>query len=309
VEVGEQPEAVGPRVGRPHPPAEVGERGDPPAAADAAGEHDVRLHDVDAAAQHEVARLGEAPHHLARSEPQRRRRPQPRVALHVAGRQRLLEPVHAERLERAGARDRLRDVPRPRAVAGHPPAVVGVDHDLHRRADRLAHRRDDRDVVAPVRVVEAELDRAHPRGTQRDHPPRALLGDDELAARRVGQDPLAAAAEEAPQRLARQPRREVPDRDLRAPRPPVVQVDGLAQLAHHLGPPRVQPDEQPLQQRRVGQVVAARVARRAVLGADDDEAGLHAAARLRVPGRAERRIEVEPVAPDLERGDPHQPPV
>ena len=100
VQVGEQPEPVGPRVRRPHPPAEVRERGDPPAAADPAREHHVGLDDVDAAAQDQVARLGQAPDHLARGEPQRGRRPQPRVALDVADRQRLLEPVHAERLER-----------------------------------------------------------------------------------------------------------------------------------------------------------------------------------------------------------------
>ena len=68
-----------------------------------AGQDDVRLHDVDPAAQHEVARLVQAAHHLARREPQRRAGAQPRVALDVVRRERLLEPVDAERLERAGA--------------------------------------------------------------------------------------------------------------------------------------------------------------------------------------------------------------
>ena len=64
----------------------------------------------------EIARLGEAPHHLARREPQRRRRPQPRVALHVPGGQRLLQPVDRRA---ARARGRTRSPPaRPRAARG-----------------------------------------------------------------------------------------------------------------------------------------------------------------------------------------------
>ena len=59
-------EAVRPRVRRERAAAQVRERGDPPAAAEAAGEHHVGLHHVDAAAQDEVARLEQAAHHLAR---------------------------------------------------------------------------------------------------------------------------------------------------------------------------------------------------------------------------------------------------
>ena len=87
--------------------------------------------------------------------------------------QRLLEPVDAERLERACALRRGRDVPARREIAGHAPALVGVDHDLEVAADRVAHRLDDRDVVAPVGVVEAQLDRPHARVAQRDAPRRA----------------------------------------------------------------------------------------------------------------------------------------
>ena len=49
VQVRQQAEAVGPRVGRERAAAQVGERRDPPAAAEAAREDDIGLHDVDAA--------------------------------------------------------------------------------------------------------------------------------------------------------------------------------------------------------------------------------------------------------------------
>ena len=110
--------------------------------------------------------------------------------------------------------------------------------------------------VAPVGVVEAQLDRPHAGVAQRRHAARALVRLDELAARGVGEDPLGAAAEQPPQRLAERAGDQVPDRDLGGPRPPAVEVDRLAQLAHDLGAARVEADQQPLEQRRVGQVVA-----------------------------------------------------
>ena len=138
--------------------------------------------------------------------------------------------------------------------------VVGVDHQLDVAADRVAHRLDDRDVLAPVGVVEAELDGPHAGVAQRRDAPGALLGLDQLAARGVGEQPLAAAAEQTPQRLAQRAADEVPGRDLGGPRPPAVEVDRLADLADQLRAARVEPDEQALEQRGVGQVVAARVA-------------------------------------------------
>ena len=57
--------------------------------------------------------------------------------------------------------------------------------------DRLAHRLDHGEVDAPVARVEAELDGAHARVAQRATPANALVGVDELAARRVGEDAIA----------------------------------------------------------------------------------------------------------------------
>ena len=180
--------------------------------------------------------------------------------------------------------------------------MVRVDHHSI-AADRLAHRLDHLDVLAPVGVVEAQLDRPHPGVAQRDDAPRTLGRLHPLAARGVGEQPLRAPAEQPPQRLAHRPAGQVPDRHLGDPRAPAVEVDGLAQLPHHLRAARVEADEQPLEQRGVGQLVTARVALRAVLGADDDEGRLAARARLRVPRGAERRVERPRVAPDLDGGD------
>ena len=304
MQVRDEAEAVRPRVRRERPAAQVRERGDPPAPAEAAGEHRVGLHDVDAAAQDEVARLEQAAHHLAGRDAQRRAPAQQRVALDVVRAQRLLEPVDAERLERAGALGRGRDVPARGAVAGHAPALVGVDHDLDVRADRGAHRLDDLDVAAPVVVVEAQLHRAHAAVAQRGDAPRALLGRHGLAGRGVREQPLRASAEQPPQRLADQPPDEVPDRHLDRPRAPAVEVDGLEDLAHGLGPHRVDADEQAVEQRGVRDVVAARVAGDAVLRAHDDERRLDRRARRRVPRRAKRRVERDGVAAHLDAGDP-----
>ena len=305
MEVRDEPEPVRPRVGREHPVAQVRERGDAAAAAQSAGEHDVGLHHVHAPAEHEVARLVQAAHHLSGRKPQRRRGAQARVAVEVGGGERLLEPVHAQRLERPRALDRVGHVPRAAAVARHAPAVVGVHHQLHLAADGVAHGLDDGDVVAPVGMVEADLDGADARVAQCQHPAGTLGRLDQLTARGVGEQPLRAPAQQPPQRFPERSRGEVPDGHLDDPGAPAVEVDGLAQLAHDLGAAGIEPDQQPLEQRRVGQLVAAGVPRRAVAGAHDDERRLAARPRHRVPRRAERRVEREPVAPDLDRRDLH----
>ena len=70
-----------------------------------------------------------------------------------------------------------------------------------------------------------------------------------------------------------------------------MEVDRLAQLAHDLGAARVDARQQALEHRRVGQVVAARVAREAVVGAHDHERRLAAARAAPDPSGAERRVE------------------
>ena len=146
----------------------VGERGEPPGAAEPAREEDVALQDVDVPADDELPRLAGAADHLAGGDPQTRVGPQIRVPVRIVGSQRLLEPVDAELLERACTLRGRGDVPARLHVAGHAPSLVRVDHDLHRVADRLAHGADHGEVVAPVGEVEAELYRAHAALLQHD---------------------------------------------------------------------------------------------------------------------------------------------
>ena len=89
----------------------------------------------------------------------------------------------------------------------------------------------------------------------------------------------------------------------------MVEVDGLAELAHDLGPQRVDADEQPLQQLAVGERVAARVAVEALVAVHDHDCRLLPRARLRIPRDAQRRVERERVAPRLDRCDAHQSPL
>jgi len=73
----------------------------------------------------------------------------------------------AERLERTSALRRGGDVPARFAVARHAPALVRVDHQLESGPDRVAYGFDDRHVVAPVRMVEADLHGANAGVAQR----------------------------------------------------------------------------------------------------------------------------------------------
>ena len=175
-----------------------------------------RLDHVDAAADDEVARLLRRAHHLAGREAKARcSAAQRAVALDVVGAQRLLEPVDAERLERPRALRRGGDVPARLAIAGHPPALVRVDHELELRADRVAHRLDDGDVLAPVGMVEADLHGADARSRSARQRATRSARLEQLAARGVGEQTLAAAAEQLPERHAerlaeRGPRRRPP---------------------------------------------------------------------------------------------------
>ena len=221
VQVGEQPEPVRPRVRGEHPAAQVGEPRDPAAAAETAREHHVGLHDVDAAAQDQVARLGETAHHLARRDPQRRAGAQARVAVDVVRRQRLLEPVDAERLERPGALDRGRR--RPSAASGRPPCASRGWRRPSAPRPRRRHRAPPRPPRRP-RASPAGGSGSSPPARRRRAAPRrggALRGRDQLTAGGVCRDPLRAAAEQPPQRLAERARDQVPDRHLDGPgRPP-----------------------------------------------------------------------------------------
>ena len=73
-----------------------------------------------------------------------------------------------------------------------------------------------------------------PASRKRGAPAHALVGVDELAARRVREDPVALAAEEPPDRLVPRAPEEIPDGHLDDPVAPVVEVDRLDDLVHGL---------------------------------------------------------------------------
>ena len=225
-------------------PHQIRQAGRAPATADPEREDDVALQDVDAAPDDEVSGLLGRPHHFTRGKPEARQSTERGVAVDVIGSQRLLQPVDLEWLERPGDLGRGRDIPAGLEVTGHPPALVGVDHDLEIPPDGVTHGFDDGHIVAPVRVVEADLDRPDAGVAKRHAPTGALVGVDELAARRVGEKALGAAAEELPDRLIRGLADEIPDRSLGDPGAAPVEVDGLPDLADVLRPERVEPDEE-----------------------------------------------------------------
>jgi len=88
----------------------------------------------------------------------------------------------------------------------------------------------------------------------------------------------------------------------------MVEVDGLAELAHHLRAQRIDAHEQALDELAVGQRVAACVPLEPFVGAHDHHRRLLPGSRLGIPCDAKRRLEREGVAPRLDSGDPHQSP-
>ena len=126
--------------------------------------------------------------------------PQRAVALDVVAAQRLLEPVHAQALQLARAARRGGDVPA--AARGRPPCASPGWRRPSARSRRRRRRAPCSTTamsVAPVGVVEAQLERAHAahRAARRARRARSS-GVDQLAARGIGRQALVAAAEQAP---------------------------------------------------------------------------------------------------------------
>ena len=131
--------------------------GDATQAGDAAAPGDVRLQHVEAAALDEVLELVDLEVALAAGDAEIGGLPQRGHPLDVAAMERLLHPVDAEVLQRSRHDERVLELPGRLGVPGHEPALVAVDHELETVADALAHRLDDRNVVAPVGAAEAQL--------------------------------------------------------------------------------------------------------------------------------------------------------
>ena len=267
------------------------------------------MQDVDPAAEDEIARFLRRANHLTGREPQARQAAERHVAIEIVGAKRFLEPVDPERLERPGDLRRGGDVPAGLEIPGHAPTLVRVDHDLEVRPDGISDSLDDGNILTPVGVVKADLDGLHARVAKRDAAARALGRLDQLAARRIGDEAIRAAAEELPDGLAGHLPDQIPDGGLGDPGAAAVEVDRLTELTDDLRAEGVKADEERFEQRAIGQVIAARPARDAVVGVDADERRLLVVARNRVPGSAERWVEGHAVAARLDRADPHQPPL
>ena len=305
MEVGHHAVAVRPGVRRPRTSAQLGEGGDAAAPADATGEHDVGLQHVDATAQHEVTRLTQVAHHLAAGQAEVRPRPQRGPSIDVPGVERLLEPVDADAFELTRDLRGRGHVPARRRVTFHAPTLVGVDHQLDRRTDRITELFEHGHVVAPVGVMKSDLHGPDPPSLQRLHPPDALLGGHQLARAGIGLQRLATTAQELPHRLGEGAADDIPYRDLDDPGARPMEVGGLTDLADHFRAERIEADEEALEDGDIGQEVARGVADDPLIRMHTDDLGLLLDTRDRVPRGPERRIERVAVAPDLDVGDLH----
>ena len=206
------------------------------------------------------------------------------------------------------ARGRNRGVPAWRQVARHPPALVRVDHDLERGADRPPHLLDHLDVLAPALGPKPELDGTHSALPQLEDTAGPLVRRDELTGRRICEQALGASAQQAPERQPERLADEIPDCDLDRPWPAAMEIHRLAELADHLGPERVDAREDALELGGVRERVPARVPRQPLVRPYGHERRLDLLARHRIPGRPERRVEREGIAPCLDGRDLHEPP-
>ncbi len=202
--------------------------GDAAAFGEAAGPRDVRLHDVDRAAGDQLAEAVEPDLGLVAGDRCGERIGDPRAAVDVVGRDRLLDPVELIGLERAAHFDRERRAP----------GAVDVDHQLRVRAQRAAYRRNPRDVLFGVGLAQlGMIDQMAQMGLRRRIAPDLHLHAVEAAgavafglagkivdrlaflvkaAAGIGLDPLAAAAEKAIERQPGDLAGDVPERDVDA---------------------------------------------------------------------------------------------
>ena len=128
----------------------------------------------------------------------------------------LLQPQDVERGEPGGhlaGRDR---VERARRVAGHPPALVEVDHDRHRVADRVARRDDRGDALLEPARIDPDLERTEPLVAQPQRRFGACRRWQEHPARGIDRQAVGRATEQASRPGARRPGRGCPTAPPRA---------------------------------------------------------------------------------------------
>ena len=309
MEVRGKPEPVRPRMRREHPAMEVGKGGDAPATADSSGEHGVRLDDVDASAQDEIPCLGAGSHHLAGRDAQGCAPAEQRVAVEVVGRQRLLEPVDAER-----ARARVRTRPQPgesqrgvRSPAIRQPwfasTMISSEEPTARRTSSTTST-SSRQRSARNRSLTARTPRFRSSRTRRARSSAATSSPDDAYASRRSARPPSRRQSGSPSAL---PTRSQTATSTVHGLPPwkstVSQSSRTTSVRNGSTPAR-----SALELGGVRKGVPARVPRQPLVRPYGHERRLDLLARHRVPGRPERRVEREGIAPCLDGRDLHEPP-
>ena len=119
------------------------------------------------------------------------------------------------------------DVDRRRRVAGHPPALVEVDHDGHRVTDRRPRRGHGGEALVEPARVDADLQRAEALVAQAQRRLGPLGRRQQHPARGIGGDRLGRAAEQRRHRQAGDLAGDVPQGGLERPVPAGMEVDRL----------------------------------------------------------------------------------
>ena len=162
-------------------------------------------------------------------------------------------------------------------VAGHPPPLVEVDHDLQGVADGVADRRHHRDALRDPVAGDADLDRAEAFVDQSHGIVGALRGRAQLAQRRVRRDAVDRAAQQRGHRRRRARPGQVPQGRLDRPVAPGVKRDRLERPRVGGQRERVAADEQVRERLEAVHRVAAADPGDALVGVDAHERGVKVA--------------------------------
>ena len=276
-----------------------------PAVQHPGGQHDVGLMDVERVGLDGGHQLGERAGHLApRDADPGPGRPERRQAGQVRAGQRLLEPQDVVLGELDGDLARGDRIERGRRVAGHPPALVEVDHDRHRIGDRVPCRRDGREPLLEPARIDPDLERREALVAEAERGLGASRRGEQHPARGVRRDPRGRATEQGRDGHARDLARDVPQCSLERPVATRMEIDGLEDLDLVGDRQRIGADEQVDERVEAVHRVARADADDPLVGLDPHDRGREARAGRgpRRPGRVGRAGHQ---AVQADRGDAH----
>ena len=190
-------------------------------------------------------------------------------------------------------------------VAGHPPALVEVDHDRHRIADGVPGRRHGGEALLEPSRIDPDLERAEPLVAQAQGRFGPGGRGQQHPARGIGRDAVAGATEERGDREPGDLADDVPQRDLDRPVAAGVEVDRLEDADVVRDRQRIAADEQVLEGLEAVHRVARSDADDALVGLDPDDRRRERAARDGVPGGREGRVEGQDQTVQADAGDAH----